>query len=270
MFAPTLAAVLGTVLVSGCSGKPARSATSASAPSAAPSQGPSVGATTRGATTAAGSGPANTMPTPAPTGPANLAAQRIFAASKKSTAAIKSMRITGTQTGNGQTIKLDLRFGEHSSSGRITQGGYTFDLIFVGPKFYFRAPVSFINAQFKNKVPAAVKKAEGKYIESAASSTDARPYKSFASREPLLNGVFYAHPNLARGPNRKVDGVLCASLVDPGRGTFYVRLDDNLPVQVNASTTGGGVLNFSQFNRVPDPEAPPAGQAVDAKGNPAS
>ena len=84
-----------------------------------------------------------------------------------------------------------------------------------------------------------------------------------------MSGVYYPHPNLRRGPNRKVDGVLCASLVDPGRGTFYVRADNALPVEIDGtSTAGGGHLTFSQLNRVPEPRAPPAGQAVDSNGNP--
>jgi hypothetical protein len=89
-----------------------------------------------------------------------------------------------------------------------------------------------------------------------------------ANRKALVSGVYYPHPNLRRGANRKVDGVLCASLVDPGRGTFYVRADNALPVEIDASVAGGGQLTFSEFNRVPEPSAPAAGQAVDSNGNP--
>jgi hypothetical protein len=199
----------------------------------------------------------------------DIAAQRLFARSKAATAAVRTMRITGTESTNGATVTLDLRFGQYNTAGRITQGGYTFDLIFVGQKFYFRAPVAFLKAQYKNKLPAAVTRSEGKYVVSAVTSANARPYASLANRNALVSGVYYPHPNLRRGPNRKVNGVLCASLVDPGRGKFYVRADNALPVEVDATaTTGAGHLTFSQLNRVPEPRAPAPGQAVDSNGNP--
>jgi hypothetical protein len=217
---------------------------------------------------ASGTAPSATAPSATVSPVTDVAAQRLFARSKAATAAVRTMRITGTETSYGVTVRLDLRFGQHNTAGRITQGGYTFDLIFVGRQFYFRAPVAFLRAQYKNKLPAAVKKGEGKYVVSAVTSANARPYASLANRNALVSGVYYPHPNLRRGPNRKVNGVVCASLVDPGRGTFYVRADNALPVEIDASAAGGGHLTFSQLNRVPEPTAPAPGQAVDGNGNP--
>lgn len=198
----------------------------------------------------------------------DVAAQRLFARSKAATAAVKTMRITGTETTAGATATLDLRFGEHNTAGHITRGGYTFDLIFAGRLFYFRAPIAFIRARFKNNVPPAVSKGVGKYVVSPMSSANAKPYAPLANRKALISGVYHAHPNLRRGPNRRIDGVICASLIDPGRGTFYVRADNALPVEIDARVAGGGHLTFSQLNRVPEPRAPAAGLAVDSNGDP--
>lgn len=258
-------AVTVCVATTGCTGSsrpgPAsdssRATTTASAASAASSQPATVSA------------PSAVTPSTAASPVTDVVAQRLFARSKAATATVRTMRIKGTQASNGAKVALDLRFGQYNTAGRITQGGYTFDIIFVGRQFYFRAPVAFLRAQYKNQLPAAVKKGEGKYVVSAVTSATARPYASLANRNALISGVYYPHPNLRRGPNRRVDGVLCASLVDPGRGTFYVRADNALPVEIDAtSTAGGGHLTFSQLNRVPEPRAPAPGQAVDSNGNP--
>jgi hypothetical protein len=261
-----LAVVIPVGITAGC--------TDSSRPSSTTTLGSSRAATTVSATTSPSAlGTKDTALPPAPSTTASpvtdVAAQRLFARSKAATAAVRTMRITGTESTNGATVRLDLRFGQYNTAGRITQGGYTFDLIFVGQRFYFRAPVAFLKAQYKNKLPPAVKKSEGKYVVSAVTSANARPYASLANRNALVSGVYYPHPNLRRGANRKVNGVLCASLVDPGRGRFYVRADSALPVEVDATgATGAGHLTFSQLNRVPEPRAPAPGQAVDSNGNP--
>lgn len=270
-----IATVVTVAVTAGCSGSSGPGSTSAQA----------SGHTITPASTAGPSDPATVPPATAPTAPpatgpatngpsvappvTDVVAQRLFARSRAATAAVRTMRITGTQTTSGASVRLDLRFGQHNTAGRITQGGYTFDLIFVGQQFYFRAPVAFLRAQYKNQLPAAVKKGEGKYVVSAVTSASARPYASLANRDALISGVYYPHPNLRRGPNRRVDGVMCTSLVDPGQGTFYVRADNALPVEIDATgAAGGGHLTFSQLNRVAEPTAPAPGLAVDVNGNP--
>ena len=267
-------AVVAAVSLTACSGssrsKPAAPATATSAPGVAeptadptPTGGPSP-SPSPSLTTPATSGP-STSPTPVHLDPA---AQRIFASSKAATARLTSLRIVDTVVRGGTTQKLDLRFGPHGTSGHITRGGYTFDLIFTGRTFYFRTPVSFTRAQYKTAIPPAVKKAEGKYVASPATSGNAKPYISLATPAALLSGVFYAHPNLRRGPNKKIGAVTCIGLVDPGQGTFYVRADNALPVEIDATTVDGTTLVFGEYDRVRDPQAPPKGQAVDSKGNP--
>ena len=258
---PAVAATVCAALVlGGCGGSSKATPTTADSTSAfeatTVSSPPSLTATTS---------PASASPTLLPV---DVVAQRIFAKSKAATASVVSLRVVDTVVRGGATQRLDLLFGRTGTAGHITRGGYTFDILFIGDTFYFRAPAAFIRAQYKSKIPLAVKRTEGKYVASPAAGSSATPYRSLANRSAVLAGVYYAHPNLRRGPKKRVDGVSCIALVDPGKGTFYVRADNALPVEIDSTVTDGSKLIFSEFNRVADPKIPPVGQAVDSKGNP--
>lgn len=259
---PALVAVALVLTACGGSGRSSATSTSVQLGPTASSPTPPTGDPSPGTET---STPGSASPTPVHVDPA---AQRIFARSKAATARLASLRIVDTVVKGGTTQRLDLRFGRHGTAGRITRGGYTFDILFVGTMFYFHAPTSFLKAQYKTTIPPAVRKSEGKYVASSMTSSNAQPYRSLANRTAVLAGVYYAHPNLRRGPNKRIGGVLCIGLVDPGKGTFYVRADNALPVELDSTVSDGSKLAFSDFNRVPEPQAPAPGQAVDSEGNP--
>ncbi len=263
-----VAGCAAALVLTGCGGsRSARPATSSST-SGPVTPAPVTSTTASSPVSPAATSAATSTPVITATPVLDVAAQQIFARSKAATGRLISLRIVDTVVRSGATQRLDLRFGRTGTAGQITRGGYTFDILFIGPTFYFRAPVSFIRAQYKAQIPLPVKKGEGKYVASPIASSNATPYRSLANRSAVLAGVYFAHPNLRRGPNKKVDGVNCISLVDPGKGTFYVRADNDLPVEIDSTVSDGSKLAFSDFNRVPDPQVPAKGQAVDSKGNP--
>ncbi len=170
-----------------------------------------------------------------------------------------SVHIAGHLTLAGKTLGLNigvLRSGQ--LSGTITQNGVPLQVIATGGKAYVKATAAFLN---QLSAPAGVCNVIcGKYVELSASETQVLTQSlSLAS---LTRSMTRKTPAFANGGTATVDG----QQVDVLRTARGVTVDvaaagSHYPLAV-ASAARHDELNFSQWDHVPAPAAPPKSEIV--------
>ncbi|HEY2553251.1 MAG TPA: hypothetical protein VGI64_22020 [Streptosporangiaceae bacterium] len=216
------------------------------------------GGTTRGAGSPAPSGAGQGSPAP---GPAALLRQ-MRAAVQSAT----SVHVTGQLVADGRPLALDL--GMHSSgqlAGTITTQGVPLTIIDTGGKGYVKATPAFL--ALLRQSPAVCKLICGKYVlttgakeEQLTSSLGMRSLLGALTRRqsPAITSAGTTTVNGAAA--RVLRGADGSTLAVAARGAPY-------PLRVTAAPARGreGSLEFSQWNSVPLPAAPPAAKVIDLR-----
>jgi len=202
--------------------------------------------------------------------PAALAAtprspSQIVAEMRKAVQAASSVHLSGVLRNGGKPIGLNLgllRSGEFS--GTLTQNGIPLRLIDVGGKAYVKATAAYLK---QLKAPAAVCSIMcGKYVE--VSPAQARSLSGSLSMSALLSSFTGKVPRFTSAGTTTVAGRKGQVLLGPdGSRLVVAATGPPYPLQaVGRQGSGGrqsnGTLNFSQWNAVPRPAAPPASQVI--------
>jgi hypothetical protein len=234
------AAIMGSTLLAGCGAPPpatqsaARSATQSAAQSAARSAAPRPAAQT-------------------------------LAEMRKAVQAASSVHLSGVLRNGGKPIGLNLgliRSGEFS--GTLTQNGIPLTLIDAGGKVYVKATAAYLK---ELKAPASVCSVMcGKYVE--VSPAQARSLSASLGMSALLASFTGKLPQFANAGTTTVGGREGQVLLGPDGSRLVVAATGTpYPLQATGKRSNGGkqsngTLDFSQWNAVPRPTAPPASQVI--------
>ncbi|HUA28761.1 MAG TPA: hypothetical protein VMC03_07735 [Streptosporangiaceae bacterium] len=184
---------------------------------------------------------------------------------RKAVQAAGSVHLSGVLRNNGKPIGLNLgliRSGEFA--GTLTQNGIPLNLIDVGGKVYVKATAAYLR---ELKVPPAVCSIMcGKYVE--VSSAQARSLSGSLSMSALLSSFTGRLPQLTNAGTTTVAGHRGQVLQGPDGSRLIVAATGTpYPLQAvgregNGGRPSNGTLDFSRWNAVPRPKAPPASQVI--------
>jgi hypothetical protein len=172
-----------------------------------------------------------------------------------------SVHVAGHLSDNGQPLGLDLgviRGGQFT--GTITENGIPLTIIDTGGKAYIKATPAFLR---ELKTPAGVCPLMcGKYVET--SGKQERSLASSLSMASLTRSLTGPLPAFADQGTASLHGVQAlilrgadASVLKvAARGTPY-------PLEVLSPPSRPGSVEFTQWNGVPVPAAPPASQVIE-------
>jgi hypothetical protein len=184
---------------------------------------------------------------------------------RKAVQAAGSVHLSGVLRNGGRPIGLNLgliRSGEFA--GTLTQNGIPLRLIDAGGKVYVKATAAYLR---ELKVPASVCSIMcGKYIE--VSSAQAQSLSGSLSMSALLSSFTGKLPRLTNAGTTTVAGRKGQVLQGPDGSRLVVAATGTpYPLQAvgrqgSGSQQSNGTLNFSQWNAVRRPTAPPASQVI--------
>lgn len=223
-----------------------------------------------GASSAANGGNAGGAASPSPSGagqgspapgPAALLRQ-MRAAVQTAT----SVHVAGQLVADGRPLALDL--GVHKSgqlAGTITTQGVPLTIIDTGGKAYIKATPAFL--ALLRQSPAVCKLICGKYVLATGGKED--QLTGSLGMQSLLGSMTRRQPpaitsagttTVNGAPARVLRGADGSTLAVAARGAPY-------PLRVTAAPARGreGTLEFSQWNSVPLPAAPPAAKVIDLR-----
>ena len=246
-------ALAAALLLAGCasstSGKP-----SAAAPSGFPAS---------SASGAAGSGAAGT----GRSGP-QLIAETITVL--KSATAFHA--VANGKDSNGSAVALDVHFGQNSSAGSVSEGGFTIQVIVLaGGTAYFKGDDTF----WAKLIPAAQQATalpllRGKWVTGPKSNPDFKQLAASFSKSSLLDSIQQGDPPSdysVIGVGTRA-GKAVVRLRDSTDGSEVDVLASGAPFPVYSETPfstsgGGGEIAFSAWNAPFTATPPPPGQIFD-------
>jgi hypothetical protein len=199
-------------------------------------------------------------PSAAPRSPAQTVAQM-----RKAVQAARSVHLSGVVRNGGKPIGLNLGLIRSGGfSGTLTQNGIPLRVIDVGGKAYVKATAAYLK---ELKVPASVCSIMcGKYVE--VSAADARSLSGSLSMSALLSSFTGKVPQFINAGTTTVAGQKGQVLRGPDGSRLVVAATGTpYPLQAvgrkgNGGQQSNGTLNFSQWNAVPRPTAPPPSQVI--------
>jgi hypothetical protein len=188
---------------------------------------------------------------------------------KAAVRAASSVHLTGTLggaggaggAGGGKAVGIDVGVTRSGAfSGTVTQRGVSLTIINAGGTVYIRATRAFL-AQLN--VPAAVCSVLcGKYVAMSPAKGDALAGE--LNMPVMLQSITGRLPAFTETGTQTVDGQRARVLRGADGSTLAVA-STGTPFPVEAISPQGqhGRLGFSQWNSVPPPVPPPAGQVID-------
>jgi len=241
------AALFATLLVAGCGDSDEPSATGSSSPSPTPSA---------------------TSSTPTPAALAALPARTIVKRAEAALKAAETLRLNGTVVSEGESVSIDMRYGQKATAGSVTVGGARFALIVSGKTVYVKPSEAFWRQQLPSEQAAAViELVRGKWIKAPLTDRQFGSFGQFADKDGFTAGLFEdVKPRLKKTGPKLIDGVRCIG-VDDGDGILWVDSSNARPVRISApaGSKDRGTLRFSEYNAVTEPKAPPAELVIDSK-----
>jgi hypothetical protein len=190
--------------------------------------------------------------------PARTPAQTV-SQMKSAVNAANSVHLDGVLRSSGRAVGLDIgliRSGEFS--GTITDNGLPLTLTDTGGKLYVKATPAFLK-QLRVS-PALCSLMCGKYLELTAAQSDALA-GNFTMRK-LLASLTGSLPKFADAGTTTVRGQQ-VQVLRAADGSMLDVAATGTPYPLRAVGKGhNGQLDFTQWNGVPHPAAPPASQVI--------
>jgi hypothetical protein len=177
---------------------------------------------------------------------------------KQSVRDASSVKVNGQVSQKGVPVGVDLGLHRNGDmSGTISENGANLQVLSVGGKVYIKATPAFLK---EVKAPAdACAVMCGRWVELPAQ--EARQITGQLSMNSLT-GV-----GATEAGSTTVDGQHAWVLKGTdGTKVAVSSANKHYPLQATGGSTGHGTLKFSQWNSVPPPTAPPAGQVVNLSG----
>ena len=194
-------------------------------------------------------------------GVADLSATKILAKAEKQLAQQDFITIKGKgkDEESGSEIEVDMAFAGKTASGTVGIDGMTLEVLKADGKSYFKADKEFFKS---SGAPAeATDLIGGKWVLIDPNNQSFAEIGNFASKEEFFDELLEPSSKVAKGKEKKVNGVDCVALKDD-QGTFYFDKSDAKPVSLVSTGDGEGTLNFS-YDEVDEATAPSSDEVVD-------
>lgn len=235
-------AALAVIALAACQ-SPTSSATTPSAPAA----------TTKAAAT-------TNTPTPTPT--PTLKGQELLDKSKTAALAATSVHLKGSIVDSGSTMALDFNGATDGSNGSysITQGDQQVTILRIGADGYLKANAAFWK---RNAGGVDTTKVVDKWVKSPSLVAKMKDFTTAS----LLTSMYKDVKVDAEVKTDTVDGAAVYVLTDStsaSPGKLMLDAKTYLPVKLTGVDAKGtsGEVTFTDWNKAPAPQAPPAAEVV--------
>jgi hypothetical protein len=218
-------------------------------------------------TTSGSGGPATTTAAPVENGVDKLSATEILAKAKAALPKAKSVHVSGSSSGDGEELRLDLRVnGTAGGQGTIVTGNNRIEVIRIGQTVYLKADGEALSGLAGN--PEAAKLLAGKYLKGSATDPKLKDLAAFTSLTEMATNFLEPTGKITKGERKVVRGVPAIGLVDNAKdgGVMYIALrGEPLPLQLAplANSKEQGTLDFLDYGKPVEVTQPPAAQVVD-------
>ena len=184
---------------------------------------------------------------------------------RSSVASAHSVHFDGNLTDNGVPVGVDMGVSQSGDmQGSITQNGARLQVIGLDSKVYIKATPQFLR---EVKAPAnACAILCGHWVQ--LPPQEARQISSQLTLRNLSRGVNTGqNAHLTERGTTTVDGKAAYVLKASNGATVDVsQSSPHYPLQAHAGAGRTGTVTFSQWNSVPHPTPPPAGQVINVNG----
>jgi hypothetical protein len=198
-------------------------------------------------------------------GIASKSADQIVTASNDAVSHAKSVHVSGSITTSGVPLTLDLRLvSGKGGSGKISEGGLSFQLIDVGNTVYIQGSKLFWQ-HFGGA--AAAKAINGRWLK-APDNGQFASVATLTNMQKLMGALLLSHGHLIKGGTSTLNGQQVVSVTDKSKGgTLYVATTGPAyPLEIKKIGGGGGQITFDQYNQPVTLTAPANAVSLSALG----
>ena len=174
---------------------------------------------------------------------------QILAATKAAAAKATSVHIDGTITSGGKPISLDMELlAGKGGKGKISQEGFTIQLIQTGGSVYINGSTAFYNHVGGS---AAAQLLQGKWLKAPADSGELASLAELTNLSKLIDTALSDHGSLAKGSAATITGQKAIALKDTSKGgTLYVATTgEPLPLEITKSGKETGKVVLDRWNQ---------------------
>lgn len=189
-------------------------------------------------------------------GIAKLSADKALAKVKHDVALVKTVHAKGTIDENGQKLGIDVHLSRTSGIGILSLGNGQLQVRLVSGTAYIRGDATAYTAFGAS--PTQVQQVAGKWLSSKAGTGELAAFSGFLELGKLFSSMLTPNGAVSRGKTTTVDGQPAYALVDgSNQGTLYIAETGRaLPLRIAKSGTGGGQVDFSDYDQPVSVTAP--------------
>jgi hypothetical protein len=186
-------------------------------------------------------------------------ASALEASAQQSVQKASSVHVDGHLSDNGAPVTVDLDVTRAGGmSGTVSQNGAPFSIISTDGKVYVKATQAFLNEMKAPSGSCAL--VCGKWLE--LSSQQASQLTGELGMKGLTGGLSQK-ANLTESGTTTVSGQSAYVLKDSQGNSVAVSTSSaHYPLKISTSKSPQQVIQYSQWNSVPKPAAPPSGQVL--------
>jgi hypothetical protein len=181
-------------------------------------------------------------------GVASKPAAGILAATKVAADSASSVHVSGTIKSASSALTLDMSLlAGKGGRGRISENGISFELIVIGNTVYINGSPAFYR---RIGGSAAAELFQGKWLKASSSSADFASIASLTDIRKLVDTTLANPGKLSVGATTTVAGQKVVGVTDTTKhGTLYIATTGKpYPLQISKDGTGGGKINFGNWN----------------------
>jgi hypothetical protein len=182
---------------------------------------------------------------------------QILQASKDAASKAASVHIAGTILSAGKPISLDMELlAGKGGKGRISQEGFTINLIQTGGAVYINGTAAFYRHV---SGAAAAQLLQGKWLKAPAHSGELASLAELTNLGKLIDTALSGHGTLAKGAPTTIGGQKAITLKDTGKGgTLYIAATGiPFPLEIAKAGTESGKVVLDRWDREVALIAPP-------------
>jgi hypothetical protein len=181
-------------------------------------------------------------------GVADKTPAEILAATKAASDAATSVHVSGSIVSDKSPITLDMNLlASKGGRGKLSESGLAFELVEVGGTVYIKG-----SAEFYKHIggTAAAQLLQGKWLKAPASNANFASLSQLTDLRQLVDQTLTSHGSLKKSGTTTVNGQKVVGITDTTKGgTLYIATTGKpYPIQISKGGSGGGKINFDNWN----------------------
>jgi hypothetical protein len=183
-------------------------------------------------------------------------ADQIVEAAKAASAQAKSVHINGTIRSSGKPVSLDMELlAGKGGKGKISQEGFTIQLIQVNGAVYINGSTAFYNHVGG---AAAAQLLQGKWLKAPSNSGELASLAELTNLSKLIDTALASHGKLAKGTATTIEGTKAIAINDTSKGgTLYVAATGTpFPLEIAKSGAESGKVVLDRWDQPVSLSAP--------------